>query len=102
VLPERERLQQLARLIGVDVFRERLGEPRTAELNQEALRTLVDERLETITDSLLQEAAASDDVLDPASAEAYLDDRLSVLGNLLNDTQADMIRTAFGEKTAQW
>ena len=102
VIPHRERLLQLARLIGIDAFVERFGLPQAAEPEPPALQKLVEERLEDITDALVEEAAASDDVLDPESALSYLEDRLRTLAELLAPEQAERIRGAFRERTADW
>ena len=102
VIPPRERLLQLARLVGLDAFVDRFGPPQTAEPAAEALSALVDERLAHVARRLLEEAAASDDVIDAASAEAYLEDRLRILGDLLSPSQAERIRTAFREETSGW
>ena len=102
VIPPRERLLQLARLIGPDVFVERFGPPQTAEPELSHLRALVDERLDRIVRMLVEEAAASDDITDIVSATAYLDDRLRMLEDFLAPEQAASIRAAFGEQTAVW
>lgn len=98
----REQLLQLARLIGIDAFTERLGPPQTAEPDAATLRTLIDMRLDHIARQLLEEAAASDDVVDTGSAEAYLDDRLRMLDDSFTAQQAERIRSAFKESTAAW
>jgi hypothetical protein len=102
VMPPREQILQLARLIGIDAFTERFGPPQTAEPDDDALRALIDERLDHIARGLVEEAAASDDVLDPESALSYLDDRLRTLSALLTPDQADRIRTSFAERTKAW
>lgn len=102
VIPPRQRLLQLARLVGIDAFTQRLGPPQTAEPEAEALCTLIEERLEHLARRLVEEAAASDDVIDSASAAAYLEDRLGTLADLLTPEQADRIRAAFRERTAGW
>lgn len=102
VTPQRERLLQIARLAGSEAFLERFGPPQTAEPTIEALRALVEERLDAIAEALVAEAAASDDVTDTASAASYLDDRLRTLGDLLTEQQAERLRAAFHEKTASW
>ncbi len=101
-MPGREGLVQIARLIGVDLFTERFGSPRTAEPEAGELRALIDERLDHIARALLEEAAASDDVTDTAAATAYLEDRLRTLGDLFTSEQAERIRAAFGESTSGW
>ena len=100
--PRREQLLQLARLLGGDAFTERLGSPRTADPDAGALRSLVEERLEQVAQGLVEEAAASDDVIDVASATSYLEDRLRTLSELLTEDQAGRIRTLFQERTRQW
>ena len=104
VIPSRDRLLQLARLVGPDAFAERFGPPLLLETipDVEALRALVRERIDHVARGLVEEAAASDDVIDTASAIAYLDDRLRTLDDLLSPQQADRIRSAFREGTAGW
>ena len=102
MIPPRERLLQLARLIGPDVFVARFGPPQTAEPELVHLRALVEERLDHIVRMLVEEAAASDDITDMVSASAYLDDRLRMLQDLLAPDQAASIRAAFREQTAAW
>jgi hypothetical protein len=98
----REQTVQLARLIGIDFFTERFGPPQTAEPDDDALRALIDERLDDVARGLVEEAAASDDVLDVESASAYLNDRLRTLSALLTPEQAERIRAAFVERTKTW
>ena len=104
MIPPRERLLQLARLVGADAFAQRFGPPRQvgAEPDADALRTLIEERLDHIARALVEEAAASDDVIDVASAEAYLEDRLRTLADLLTREQAERLRAAFREGTREW
>jgi hypothetical protein len=102
VLPERERILQLARLIGADAFTERFGPPQTASPERDALRSLVDERLDAVAEGLVAEAAASDDVTGIESARSYLEDRIETLGDLLSEQQAERIRAAFAERTKGW
>jgi len=102
VIPERERLLQLARLLGAEAFAGRFGPPQAAEPEADALRALIDERLAELAQALVEEAAASDDVLDTSSAQAYLEDRLRTLGDLLTPEQAERVREAFREGTAAW
>ncbi len=98
----RELLLQLARLVGVQAFSQRLGPPQTAEPDDEALRALIEERLDHVADRLVEEAAASDDVIDSASAAAYLEDRLRTLGDVITPEQAERLRAAFAEATTGW
>ena len=98
----RDRLLQLARLVGGDSFSERFGPAQTAEPELVALRALVGERLEQIAEALVAEAAASDDVLDQASALVYLEDRLSAFDTLISAEQIERLRAAFRELIASW
>jgi hypothetical protein len=93
---------QIARLAGADAFAARFGLPQTARPAPEALRALIEERLAEIARHLVEEAAASDDVLDRASGEAYLDDRLRTLGGLLTEEQSARLREAFRAGTEEW
>ena len=102
VAPTRERILQLARLAGVDAFVERFGSPQTAEPDAASLAALIDDRLDAIAAALVEEAAASDDVIDITSAQSYLDDRLRSLADLLSTEQAERIRAAFQERTKAW
>lgn len=102
MLPRQERLRQLARLVGHDVFVARFGPLDSATPSAGALRTLIDERSDEIVIALVGEAAASDDVIDPESAQAFVDDRLRTLSDLLTPEQADRLRTAFVAKTSGW
>ena len=102
VIPRREQLHQLARLVGADVFVARFGPIDSSEPGADALRKLVDERLDEIAAALVNEAAASDDVIDPASAQAYVDDRLRTLDDLITPDQARQLLTAFVGKTSGW
>jgi hypothetical protein len=100
--PQREILVQLARLTGAEAFAERFGSPQTADPDAAAIRAFVEERLHTVADGLVSEAAASDDVTDRASATSYLEDRLTTLADLLTGEQASRIRSRFSERTAGW
>ncbi|OGO51337.1 MAG: hypothetical protein A2148_10555 [Chloroflexi bacterium RBG_16_68_14] len=93
---------QIARLIGADLFAQRFGPPQTAEPDAGVLRALIEERLDEIARGLVEEAAASDDVVDRASAVSYLEDRLRTLGDLLAPEQVERVREAFREGTAGW
>ena len=102
MIQSRERLIQLARLVGIDAFTERFGPPRSAEPDERALRSLIEERLDEIARRLVEEAAASDDVTDAGGAASYLDDRLNTLGNAFSPEQTARIRTSFKKVTAGW
>lgn len=102
MIPQRELLLQLARLAGLDAFSERFGPPQTADPPPDALRELIQERLDAIARALIEEAAASDDVIDAASAQTYLEDRLATLRDVLSPEQADRLREGFREGTKSW
>lgn len=102
MIPRQEQLRQLARLVGYDAFAARFGSLDTAEAEAGALRELIDERCDEIAAALVAEAAASDDVIDPESAQAYVDDRLRTLDDLLTAEQAERLLTAFVGKTSGW
>ena len=104
VIPPRQQLLQLARLIGLDAFAERFGSPRLVDgmPNGDALRALVDERLEHVAAHLVEEAAASDDVTESASANGYLEDRLRTLRELISPEQSGRIEAICRERTAEW
>lgn len=102
MIPTQERLVQLARLAGVNVFSQRFGSPQTAAPGAAALASLVGERLDQIAQGLIEEAAASDDVIDAASARVYVDDRLRTLGDLFTPEQSAAIRASFQTATEGW
>jgi len=102
VIPLREGLLQLARLIGIDAFVAQFGSSQTAEPDAAALAKLIDERLDEIARALVEEAASSDDVTGAPGAAAYLEDRLVTLGDLLSRPQAQSIRASFLERTKEW
>ena len=102
MIPPQERLVQLARLIGRDAFAEKFGPPQTARPDSGELSGLVTGRLDQIAQGLIDEAAASDDVIDAASAQAYVDDRLQTLGDLLTAEQSAALRATFSDATAGW
>ena len=101
-IPRREALTQLARLVGRDLFIERFGSPQTTEAEDEELAALTDDRLAEIARGLIAEAASSDDVLDAASAEEYLEDRLRTLADFFSDELQASLRVAFAEGTKDW
>lgn len=102
MIPRREAIMQLARLIGLEQFLERFGSPRTAEPEQEALTVLIEERLAAIASGLVGEAAASDDVIDATSAQAFLEDRLRTFSELIGEGQQGSLRASFAESTKDW
>ena len=102
MIPRRESMVQLARLIGLEQFLERFGSPHTAEPNTESLAALVEERLDAIANGLVAEAAASDDVIDRVSAQTFFKDRLKTLGELIGEGNQRALATAFAESTKDW
>ena len=85
-------LTQLARLLGAVV----------EGLDAQRLRALLDERLDRLARRLLEEAVASDDVVDAASAETYLDDRLAFFGDLLSEEQRRRVKEAYMGAVRRW
>jgi hypothetical protein len=102
MVTDRERILQIARLVGHDAFVARFGPPQTADPDQAALAALIEERLGAIAEGLVAEAAVSDDVIDRAGADSYLEDRLATLDDLLTGEQAGRIRMGFAERTKAW
>jgi hypothetical protein len=62
----------------------------------------VDRRLDRLVRGLAEEAVASDDVTSRAAADAYLEDRLAFLSDLLTPTQRDRIRDAYRAYSSRW
>ncbi|HEY8172912.1 MAG TPA: hypothetical protein VIH21_07475 [Dehalococcoidia bacterium] len=102
MMPRPELLRQLARLVGYDVFTDHFGPIDAADPDAAALRALIDERCDYIATVLVEEAAASDDVTSPESAQAYVDDRLRMLEPVLTKEQAEALLAAFTGKTSGW
>ncbi len=103
-----EALIQLARILGrAEVYRTLgLEEGRLpADFSVEqlgALRGLIDGQIDHLARSLLEEAAACDDVINGESAMAYLEDRLAFLGELLTEAQKQKTRKGFREFASRW
>ena len=103
-----EAILQLARLTGRAEFQAALGipqgeEPASLDGEQRArLQELVETRIDVLTTALLDEAMASDDVVDSGSATAYLQDRLTFLGDLISPAQRDRIAATFERRVAAW
>ena len=66
------------------------------------LERAVEEGFDRLVQGLLEEAAASDDVVDAASAGAFIEDRLSFLGELLSDAQCRRLGEACRRATKGW
>ncbi len=103
--PSPIQLAQLARLLGDEELRKAYfggGRAGVEAIGIDRLRALVDERLERLARGLLAEAAASDDVVDSTSAEAYLDDRLAFFGELLSEEQGARLRELYMSAARRW
>ena len=83
-----------------------LGLPETiADLSSRqraALATFVDGRIERIAQGLVEEAAASDDVLSAADAEWFIADRLAEFGDTLTEAQAKRLLETARRLLAGW
>ena len=106
-MPHLEALQQLARILGRERLAQRLGlqvplPDRLTPDQATALQSLVEEHIQDLVRAMLEEAAACDDVLDAASALAYLDDRLAFWGDLLSKGQKERIRVGFQAYASRW
>ena len=103
-----EAILQIERLLGRAEFRGALGLqagalPFPLDAGQrDRLSALVDERLAQLAQALLEEAMASDDVVDAPSALAFLRDRREFLGDLLSRPQAERLQAAFEQRVATW
>jgi hypothetical protein len=103
--PSALQLAQLARLLGLEELRASSAPHEGSEtkaIDTERLRSVVDERLERLARSLLEETVACDDVMDVASAEAYLEDRLAFFGGLLSEEQRRRLRELYLESVRRW
>jgi hypothetical protein len=103
--PRPFQLAQLARLLGAEDLRAFLSPHGASEieaLDIGRLRAFLDERLERLARGLLEEAVASDDVVDAASAEAYLEDRLAFFGELLSEEQRGRLKELYLESVSRW
>lgn len=101
-----ERLTRLARLGGRDAFVGSVGHPEAirelSSAQRGALAAFVDARIERIAAGLVEEAAASDDVLSAADAEAFVADRLAEFGDALTEEQARAVARAARDRLASW
>lgn len=97
-------IPQLARILGADEITPLGLTPGVEATPQQlaALGRLIDWRIDQFAISMLEEAAASDDVIDPASANAYLDDRLNFFSDVLTPGQQDAIRESFSSLVKRW
>jgi hypothetical protein len=83
-----------------------VGPPETALVlspeQRAALAAFVDARIERIAQGLVEEAAASDDVLSAADAEAFVADRLAEFGDVLTEAQGRALMEAARKGLAAW
>ena len=86
------RLTQLARILG-------LGSDQT---NETAVKAAVSSRPAELGAALFEEAVASDDVMDEASARAYLAARLESLGELVADGAREAVTREFERRVGAW
>lgn len=101
-----EQLTRLARLGGRDDFVAVIGPPEAlwtlSARQRSALLKYVRARIHRIAEELVKEAAASDDVLSAADAEAFIADRLAELGDVLERADAHAIAQVARERLASW
>jgi hypothetical protein len=88
-----EVLAQLARMLADDALR---------GADPDAVRSRARDGLPLLTDALVAEIAASDDVLDRDSALEYLDRRLDFLATVLDHDLRGRLRAAVTERLAGW
>jgi len=101
--PSPIQLAQLARLLGAEEMHSALARRSEGEgTDVGRLRAFLEERLERLARGLIEEAVASDDVVDAASAETYLEDRLAFFGELLSEGQRDRVRELYLEAVRRW
>lgn len=100
---------QLCRIVGREEFLRSLALPPEATPPQSLtpqqrrrLRELCDRRLTEITEYLLAEAAANDDITSAEMANQYLEERLAFLGDLLTEAQQAKARKGYRAVTAAW
>jgi hypothetical protein len=67
-----------------------------------ALQNLIDRRIGYVLGAVLEEAMASDDVVDSATAMDYLRDRLNFLGDLMTAEQRIRLTEMFEGRVAAW
>ena len=88
-----EVLAQLARMLAADDLR-------IADLT--TVRAQAQSHLSLLTDALLEEIAASDDVIDRESALFYLERRLDFLAAVLDHELLNRMRLAVQERLVNW
>jgi len=103
--PSPIQLAQLARLLGAEELHGALARRSEGEgegIDVGRLWAFLEERLERLARGLPEEAVASDDVVDAASAETYLEDRLAFFGELLSEEQRRRVRELYLEAARRW
>jgi hypothetical protein len=88
-----EALTQLARLLQDDRLR-------SASLDE--AQAAIDNRMELLASGLLEEATASDDVLDRESALEFVRSRLAYFGTLVRDDQQALLLDDIRGKIEAW
>ncbi len=91
--PDPEALAQLARL---------LGDERLRAARVEALHDAVEAHFDSLVAGLVDEAVASDDVIDGASALEFLAARIEYLRTLLRPEQTSRLSQAVQAKIEAW
>jgi len=79
-----------------------LGDRSLANAGSDSVRGLVEERFSLLVQGILDEAAASDDVIDRDSALTFVEDRVHFLTPLLEPNQASRLRQALQDKIETW
>ncbi len=101
-------LVQLLRMLGRNAALEAIGaesepDPDSLTAQQRAiLSALIETHLETIAQQLADEAAASDDVGDSASAIQFAGDRIASFSDLMLPVQADRLNRLVADAVAGW
>jgi hypothetical protein len=88
-----EVLAQVARMLGDDRLR---------SATDDAVRAATEAGFERLAQSLLEEIAASDDVVDRDSALSYLDSRLQFLREALAPDLSERLREAVRRQVEAW
>ena len=91
-MPGDVRLTQLARILGLP----------SDQTNEAAVRAAVSSRPVELGAALFEEAVASDDVMDEASARGYLEARLESLGELVADGAREAVVGEFERRVGAW
>jgi hypothetical protein len=88
-----EALAQIARLLGDESLR---------SAGLEAVYEAIEQGFERLSQGILAEAAASDDVNDRESAYDFVEHRLEFLGPFLDDRQSSRLRDDIRGKIDAW